>query len=128
MLPRAICFMLLLHFIRAAASRIFWTAGSNRPIRIAMIAMTTSNSIRVNPLRERIAPSFPGTRGGRIRMGKLPRLAARRNASRDVEVELIRPVLADGHLLLRVHVPVGRDEFPGDDVGAPPTSSGAGRF
>jgi len=38
------------HFIRLAASRIFWTAGNSRPIRIAMIAMTTSSSIRVNPV------------------------------------------------------------------------------
>ena len=35
----------------AAASRTFWTAGSSRPIRIAMMAMTTSSSIRVNPNR-----------------------------------------------------------------------------
>jgi hypothetical protein len=39
------------HFIRLAASRIFWTAGSNRPIRMAMMAITTSNSIRVNARR-----------------------------------------------------------------------------
>src|SRR4051794_30522178 len=42
------CFMWLVHFIRLAASRIFWTAGSKRPIRIAMIAITTSSSISVN--------------------------------------------------------------------------------
>src|SRR5688572_14843231 len=39
------------HFMRAAASRTFWTAGSNSPIRMAMIAMTTSNSISVNARR-----------------------------------------------------------------------------
>src|SRR5437660_1422934 len=39
---------LWLHSIRAAASRTFWTAGTSRPIRIAMIAMTTSSSISVN--------------------------------------------------------------------------------
>src|SRR5205085_11054497 len=43
------CFRLLEHFIRAAASRTFWTAGSSSPIRIAMIAITTNNSIRVKP-------------------------------------------------------------------------------
>ena len=37
--------------MRAAASRTFCTAGSSRPIRIAMIAITTSSSIRVNPTR-----------------------------------------------------------------------------
>src|SRR5207244_4496213 len=36
------------HLIRAAASRTFCTAGSSRPIRMAMIAITTSNSISVN--------------------------------------------------------------------------------
>src|SRR5437763_1132077 len=47
--------MLLLHWLRAAASRTFWTAGSSRPIRMAMIAITTSSSISVNPrlLRKR---------------------------------------------------------------------------
>src|SRR5262249_17828887 len=48
---RACCFRLLPHFIRLAASRIFWTAGSSRPIKIAMIAITTNNSIRVNARR-----------------------------------------------------------------------------
>ena len=42
------------HFDRAAASRTFCTAGRSRPIRMAMMAMTTSNSISVNapPRRE----------------------------------------------------------------------------
>src|SRR3954468_4996923 len=48
-----ICLRLLLHLARAAASRTFWTAGRSRPIRIAMMAMTTNNSIRVNPRRVR---------------------------------------------------------------------------
>jgi hypothetical protein len=39
--------------MRAAASRTFWTAGNNKPIKIAMMAITTSNSIRVNPERRR---------------------------------------------------------------------------
>src|SRR5262249_25920038 len=37
--------------MRAAASRTFWTAGSSRPIRMAMIAITTNSSIRVKPPR-----------------------------------------------------------------------------
>src|SRR5688572_14602877 len=45
--------MLLEHFMRAAASRTFCTAGSSRPIRIAIIAITTSNSISVKARRER---------------------------------------------------------------------------
>src|SRR5262249_5299830 len=36
---------------RAAASRTFCTAGSNRPMRIAIIAITTSNSMSVKPDR-----------------------------------------------------------------------------
>src|SRR5688500_184011 len=50
---RAICFRLLTHRVRAAASRTFWTAGRSSPIRIAMIAITTSSSINVNPRRVR---------------------------------------------------------------------------
>src|SRR5438094_7771838 len=32
-----------------AASRTFWTAGTSRPMRIAIIAITTKNSRSVNP-------------------------------------------------------------------------------
>src|SRR5215470_4606055 len=39
--------------MRAAASRTFWTAGNKRPMRIAMIAITTNNSIKVNAERGR---------------------------------------------------------------------------
>src|SRR5262245_16918295 len=35
--------------MRLAASRTFWTAESSKPIRMAMIAMTTKSSISVNP-------------------------------------------------------------------------------
>src|SRR5262245_10715528 len=41
--------------MRAAASRTFCTAGSSSPIRMAMMAMTTNNSIRVKPGRKRDA-------------------------------------------------------------------------
>src|SRR5262245_39861722 len=51
-MARLSCFRLFWQLMRAAASRTFWTAGSNRPIRTAMIAMTTSSSISVNPMRE----------------------------------------------------------------------------
>src|SRR4030081_998120 len=43
--------MLLIHCVRAAASRTFWTAGTSRAIKIAMIAITTSNSISVKAPR-----------------------------------------------------------------------------
>ena len=36
--------------MRAAASRTFCTAGSSSPMRMAMMAITTSSSISVNPL------------------------------------------------------------------------------
>src|SRR4051794_28928614 len=43
--------MLLTHCARLAASRAAWTAGKSSAISTAMIAMTTSNSIKVNPRR-----------------------------------------------------------------------------
>src|SRR5207244_2936931 len=46
-----ICLRLLAHLMRAAASRTFWTAGRSRPMRMAMIAITTSSSISVKPPR-----------------------------------------------------------------------------
>src|SRR5438477_578048 len=45
------CLRLLLQLMRLAASRTFWTAGSKRPIKTAMMAITTSSSIRVKPWR-----------------------------------------------------------------------------
>src|SRR5688572_3098916 len=38
------------HVLFWAISRTFWTAGMSRPIRIAMMAITTSNSTSVKPL------------------------------------------------------------------------------
>src|SRR5438552_3813540 len=52
-----ICLRLLAQLARAAASRTFCTAGSNRPISTAMMAMTTSNSMRVKAFRERMERS-----------------------------------------------------------------------
>src|SRR3569832_2278335 len=42
--------MLLVHWMRREASRAACTAGKSNPIRTAMMAMTTSNSMSVNPL------------------------------------------------------------------------------
>src|SRR5262249_47526110 len=50
-MARPSCFKLLAHLTRLAASRTFCTAGSNSPIKTAMMAMTTNNSIRVKPPR-----------------------------------------------------------------------------
>src|SRR5437867_3294524 len=45
------CFRLLEHLIRLAASRTFCTAGKSRPIRTAIMAMTTNSSISVKAVR-----------------------------------------------------------------------------
>src|SRR5438132_13782430 len=45
------CLRLLVHVTRLAASRTFCTAGSNRPISTAMMAITTSSSMSVNARR-----------------------------------------------------------------------------
>src|SRR5581483_8411007 len=42
---------LFMEAVRCPASRTFCTAGMSRPIRIAMIAITTSSSISVKPVR-----------------------------------------------------------------------------
>src|SRR5262245_7448348 len=51
--PRAICLRLFWHWVRLAASRTFCTAGTRRAMRMAMIAITTKSSIKVNPNRRR---------------------------------------------------------------------------
>src|SRR6516164_1920391 len=45
------CLRLFAHCKRAADSRTFCTAGTNRAIRMAIMAMTTRSSIRVNAER-----------------------------------------------------------------------------
>src|SRR5437667_12692971 len=46
------CLRLFWHWLRAAASRTFCTAGTSRPIRMAMMAITTSSSMSVKPWRD----------------------------------------------------------------------------
>src|SRR5262245_26533401 len=46
--------------MRAAASRTFWTAGRRSPMRMAIIAITTSSSIKVNPWRRYMGRGLPG--------------------------------------------------------------------
>jgi hypothetical protein len=43
--------MLLAQLVRRAADRTAWTAGSSIPIKMPMMAITTSNSMSVNPPR-----------------------------------------------------------------------------
>ena len=45
-MPKPICFRLFADCIRPAAERTFCTAGTNRAIKIAIIAITTNNSIK----------------------------------------------------------------------------------
>src|SRR5258708_17819980 len=47
----ASCLRLFWQVAMLAASRTFCTAGTSRPIRMAMMAMTTSSSISVNAVR-----------------------------------------------------------------------------
>ena len=65
---RPSCLRLFWHLARAAASRTFCTAGSRMPIRMPMIAMTTSNSISVNARR---AGGVSPPRGTHRRTGSL---------------------------------------------------------
>src|SRR5271157_3406191 len=53
-----ICLRLLVHWARRAASRADWTAGRSSAIRTAMIAITTSSSIKVKPRVGRWEPRF----------------------------------------------------------------------
>jgi hypothetical protein len=53
-----------MHCVRAAASRTFCTAGTSRAIKMAMMAMTTSNSISVKPGRRLDMMAPPAEREG----------------------------------------------------------------
>ena len=47
--PKLVCFKLLRHVAFKAVALAFANAGSNNEAKIAIIAITTSNSIRVKP-------------------------------------------------------------------------------
>src|SRR5579875_1587705 len=55
--------MLFWHCILAAASRTFCTAGKSKPIRMAMMAITTNNSISVKARRLLMGISWAGRMG-----------------------------------------------------------------
>src|SRR6266851_5481377 len=110
-----ICLRLFWHFARAAASRTFCTAGRSRPIRIAMIAITTSNSINVKPRRLRyMVPPFRSMDKNVWANRRSPDFSS---FQRNVVVELVRPPLDDGDFLLGFRAPIRRDSIFGDDVG-----------
>src|SRR5262249_26005059 len=98
--------------MRLAASRTFWTAGSSKPMRIAMMAMTTSSSIRVKPLR-RTRMAVLLSRALRPRKNGDPAPAHFR-ARRDGKIEFVGPVFR--HFLDDVGLLVkgGRDALLGD--------------
>src|SRR5438552_10648591 len=50
-MARPSCLRLFWHLALLAASRTFWTAGNNRPIKTAMMAITTNSSISVKATR-----------------------------------------------------------------------------
>src|SRR6266478_778594 len=109
-MPSATCLRLLPHFMRLAASRIFWTAGSKRPIKTAMMAITTNNSIRVNPRRfTRMAASFSKDKKNQFLKGRSPISSS---SLRDSEVESVRPFL-DLHFELRFEVELRRNQVLG---------------
>src|SRR5262249_53688114 len=62
-MARPSCLRLLTHWARRAASRAACTAGRSNAMSTAMIAITTSNSIRVKP-RRRMEHSSQGGEGG----------------------------------------------------------------
>src|SRR5262245_42189323 len=104
--------------MRAAAARTFCTAGSRRPMRTAMIAITTSSSISVKPawrLRDPLVMGSPsdwtplraGTRGS-----ELIRARARSDSRFTGRLRPDRELRA-GELLIRQQPDVARQ---GDDV------------
>src|SRR5688572_13354335 len=123
-MARPSCLRLFWHLARAAASRTFWTAGMRSPIRIAMMAITTSSSISVNPRRTGVSMvlSFRGRTG---RTTTNPGRGRELGPLGDVEIDRVRVWLGHRLVLFGVHVPVLGDELLGDDVGP---AAGAGRF
>jgi hypothetical protein len=70
MMARPICFRLLVHWARRAASRAAWTAGSSREIRTAMMAITTSSSISVKPILRPEGPNLEGDMANTPHVGR----------------------------------------------------------
>src|SRR5215211_6450816 len=82
-----ICLRLFALWIRAAASRTFWTAGRSSPIRIAMIAITTSSSISVNAgrLEKGRMVHLREMKGGGTRFGSTRARAAGQATARGIQ-------------------------------------------
>src|SRR6476660_5098736 len=94
---RASCLRLLAHFMRLAASRTFWTAGSSRPIRMAMMAITTKSSIRVKPDRRFIRTFLPSRRNTEMMAKHVgPNVESRLTAPRSGAPEKVDESLFEG--------------------------------
>src|SRR6516165_9036091 len=89
-----ICLRLFWHWVREAASRTFCTAGSKRPIKTAMMAITTSSSIKVKAVRLGRVVLIAGTSGWN-RMGQnFPGVERTALGSRSwVQFQHVRPLL-----------------------------------
>src|SRR5687767_8750130 len=98
-MARPTCLRLLAQARRAAASRTFCTAGRSRPIRTAMMAITTKSSISVKAGRRRMGEFLSEAGGQRADSGRGVGARARGHpgavASVDLEVERVRPALGD---------------------------------
>ena len=55
-----------MHWARRAASRAAWIAGSSKAMRMAMMAMTTNNSMSVKPRRVRMRFPLSGSQDLKI--------------------------------------------------------------
>src|SRR5687767_15963977 len=98
-MPRASCLRLLEHLVRAAASRTFCTAGSRRPIKTAMMAITTSSSMSVKADRRvrrfiRVALT-KGMNGTGSRLPRLQLDVLVRVAGGDGDVDAVPVALGD---------------------------------
>src|SRR2546426_12828109 len=83
------CFRLLEHDMRLAASRTLCTAGSSRPIKTAMIAMTTSSSMSVKAVRRCMAGLLLGNGGGSGRCHRRTDPDTKKKESINLEVERV---------------------------------------
>src|SRR4051812_40167533 len=89
-----ICLRLFAHWMRAALSRAFCTAGRSNPISREMMPMTTSNSIRVNPDRR------AGREVDTVHLtGKLPRQRLPDHGPGKLETQRARPLKRLGRQL-----------------------------
>src|SRR5262245_36995609 len=102
------CFKFFVQHIRRAASRALWTAG-RRPMRMAMMAMTTSHSMSVKPRRRiehlsRRGQSRPVMKNQRF---VIPR--GRRLFKERIRSAQHRAVLAVNRELVLFYWQIGRD-------------------